>query len=288
MSSDDIEYTVYYWPEIPGRGEYIRLVFEAAGVPYTYVDDVREILKVIQIGESPITPTPHFAPPVMKISRPSRNSPPRKTRKTEEGQGAAEAPEEGERNVTYLSQSIAIMHYLGVKFGLVGDLDGDDEEERALRRARVTQYMLTTMDFGTESHDVHHPIATSLHYEDQKVESLRRAGHHRQERIPKFFKHFELALKANPEGQGKYLVGQSLTVADLFALQVFDGVCFGFPKLIASFKKLGLYPTLFAWRESMDEDKKIGPFLKSGRRIPFALGLYRYYDELDGEYEEKK
>ena len=27
-------YELYYWPEIPGRGEFVRLVLEEAGAPY--------------------------------------------------------------------------------------------------------------------------------------------------------------------------------------------------------------------------------------------------------------
>jgi len=33
-SSTDDTYELYYWPNIPGRGEYVRLVLEAAGVAY--------------------------------------------------------------------------------------------------------------------------------------------------------------------------------------------------------------------------------------------------------------
>lgn len=33
-STKDAEYALYYWPGIKGRGEYIRLMFEDAGVPY--------------------------------------------------------------------------------------------------------------------------------------------------------------------------------------------------------------------------------------------------------------
>tara|TARA_R110002003_G_scaffold214_27_gene16200 strand:- start:3157 stop:3342 length:186 start_codon:yes stop_codon:yes gene_type:complete len=32
-------YELLYWPEIPGRGEFIRLAFEAAGVSYKDVSN---------------------------------------------------------------------------------------------------------------------------------------------------------------------------------------------------------------------------------------------------------
>jgi glutathione S-transferase len=101
--------------------------------------------------------------------------------------------------------------------------------------------------------------------------------------VPKFFAHFDLAIKSNKEGKGYYLVGNSLTTADLFVMQVFDGVSHAVPRLVASLQKGGQYPNLFSWRSRLEEDPKIGPYLKSGRRLPFALGLYRHYPELDGE-----
>ena len=30
-------YELYYWPNIPGRGEFVRLVLEEAGAPYVDV-----------------------------------------------------------------------------------------------------------------------------------------------------------------------------------------------------------------------------------------------------------
>ena len=33
-ASDVESYDLYYWPMIPGRGEFVRLVLEEAGVPY--------------------------------------------------------------------------------------------------------------------------------------------------------------------------------------------------------------------------------------------------------------
>lgn len=55
------EYTLIYWPEIPGRGEFVRLVLEQAGEPYT--DLAREQ------GTEVVLPNVHgdatFAPPVL-------------------------------------------------------------------------------------------------------------------------------------------------------------------------------------------------------------------------------
>jgi glutathione S-transferase len=48
-------YELLYWPGIPGRGEFIRLAFEAAGVPYT---DVANSDK--DGSNSPLSAPPNF------------------------------------------------------------------------------------------------------------------------------------------------------------------------------------------------------------------------------------
>lgn len=60
----------------------------------------------------------------------------------------------------------------------------------------------------------------ALYYEDQKEPALLKAKDFRETRIPKFFKHFEQALEAN----GEWLVGDSLTYADLMLYYLVDGV----------------------------------------------------------------
>ena len=49
------EYELLYWPGMPGRGEFIRLPLEAAGVSYKDIsnekqDGVKEILPLIDQG----------------------------------------------------------------------------------------------------------------------------------------------------------------------------------------------------------------------------------------------
>ena len=72
----------------------------------------------------------------------------------------------------------------------------------------VAQLSNTALDWNNEAHDTHHPIESSLYYEDQKVESLRKAKEFREKRIPKFLNYFERVLRKNEsKGKGKYLVG---------------------------------------------------------------------------------
>ena len=72
------------------------------------------------------------------------------------------------------------------------------------------------------------PDAVALYYEDQKDAALTRAKDYRENRIPKFFKHFESVLAWNEKDTGKteeqHLLGKKLTYADLMLYFVVDGV----------------------------------------------------------------
>ncbi|WP_423821064.1 glutathione S-transferase [Salinisphaera sp. SPP-AMP-43] len=60
-------YWLYYWPSIPGRGEFIRLALEDAGTPYTDVGRERganAVAEMLHFGE-------HFAPPILADERES-------------------------------------------------------------------------------------------------------------------------------------------------------------------------------------------------------------------------
>ena len=57
------QWELYYWP-LAGRGEFIRLIFEEAGVPYKDITDVNIIKDVVFHGKLPGYPL--FAPPVIK------------------------------------------------------------------------------------------------------------------------------------------------------------------------------------------------------------------------------
>ncbi|THG94011.1 hypothetical protein EW026_g7373 [Hermanssonia centrifuga] len=188
------EYVLYYWPGTPGRGEYVRLAFEYAGVPYTEMSDPSKLLATITDPAKSGHP-PHFAPPALKL--PSGR---------------------------FLSQTPAILNHIAPKLGLAGKKEGDEAEEE---RSLVNQLVLTALDLcnevGGKTHDVHHPIAVEDYYEDQKEAALARAKSYRKSRLPKFLKHFQAVLSSNPEGKksgGTYLIGSSTTIADLVLFHV--------------------------------------------------------------------
>ena len=65
--------------------------------------------------------------------------------------------------------------------------------------------------------------------------------------------------------------------------QVVDGVSHAFPRRIATLKASGEYNTVFALAERVKEEPGIKEYLNSGRRQAYALGIFRHYEELDGD-----
>lgn len=247
------EYTLYYWPELPGRGEHVRLAFEYAGIPYKEVNDPDKMLSAITEPKKSGFP-PHFAPPALKL--PSGR---------------------------IISQTPAILNHIAPKLGLAGKRDGEDEEET---RSIVNQLVLTALDLNNESHDVHHPIDVGEYYENQKEAALERAKAYRASRLPKFLAYFQKVLESNPEAKtngGTYLVGSSTTTADLVLFQVMDGVSYAFPRRIAALKKTGKYDNVFALKERVENEVAIKEYLASSRRKKYGMGIFRHYEELDGE-----
>jgi glutathione S-transferase len=118
------------------------------------------------------------------------------------------------------------------------------------------------------------------YYEEQKEEALKKAQDVRESRIPKFYSYFQRVLKHNSAGQGKYLVGDQLTYADLAVWQVLDGIKFAFPKEIAAREKE--FPELLdGFYKNIKEEKGLKEYLSSGRRLPYSMGIFRHYPEMD-------
>jgi glutathione S-transferase len=136
---------------------------------------------------------------------------------------------------------------------------------------------LTMTDFIKEVHDTHHPIATSLYYEDQKKEALRYTAEFLKSRAPKYLGYFEDVLKRNG---GKHLVGRSLSYPDLSLFQIITGLRYAFPKAMKKLEKD--IPLSVALRDAVEKRPRIAAYLASPRRIAFnEYGIFRRYPELD-------
>src|SRR6478735_11612469 len=63
-----MKYELYYWPEIQGRGEYVRLALEEAGESYVDVArGPRGTSAMMQMMDA--RGTPPFAPPFLKAGK---------------------------------------------------------------------------------------------------------------------------------------------------------------------------------------------------------------------------
>jgi glutathione S-transferase len=153
-----MRYELYYWPEIQGRGEYVRLALEEAGA--AYVDVAREsagtpeMMRMMEEGD-----TPPFAPPFLKAGK------------------------------LVIGQTANILLYLGARHGLAPKTEAG--------KLWVHQLQLTISDLVLEIHDTHHPLGPSLYYEDQKAPAKRRSEDFWKERVPKYLGYFERVLKEN-------------------------------------------------------------------------------------------
>ncbi|BGP38013.1 hypothetical protein JCM10449v2_001940 [Rhodotorula kratochvilovae] len=242
MTDQDAKYTLVYHAGIPGRGEFARLFFEATGTPY---EDT-----ALTAGQDGIKP-------YMGGSFEGSDTNP-----------LPFAPPILKHGSTVISQTPNILLYLATHIASPIDLDaGGEEGEPASKKAKASP-------LGT--HDSHHPISVSSYYEDQKDEAIKRAADFRKNRVPKFFKHFEDNLHRSSSG---YLLNSGPSHADLCLFQVYDGLLFAFPKLLA---KIGPeYAKLRALYERVRDAPRIKAYLASERRQEYSMGVFRHYEELD-------
>jgi glutathione S-transferase len=154
-----MRYQLYYWPDIQGRGEYVRLTLEDAGADY---DDVARgaggtgaMTAMMEAGKG----TPPFAPPFLKAGK------------------------------LVIGQTANILLFLGARHGLAPKAEAG--------RLWVHQMQLTIADLVLEVHDTHHPLGPTQYYEDQKAPAKKRSADFWKERVPKYLGYFEDIVEAN-------------------------------------------------------------------------------------------
>ena len=154
-----MKYELYYWPEIQGRGEYVRLALEEAGA--AYVDVARgprgsgAMMKMMEAHKG----TRPFAPPFLKVGK------------------------------LVIGQTANILLYLGGRHALAPKTEAG--------KLWVHQLQLTITDLVVEIHDTHHPLGPSMYYEDQKPPAKKRTADFWDERVPKYLGYFEQLLDDN-------------------------------------------------------------------------------------------
>lgn len=152
-------YDLWYWPSIPGRGKFVRLPMEAAGIPYH--DRAREDGPEALVADMAArTGRTAFAPPYIALDG------------------------------LVVSQLACILMFLGERHDLAPSNMAD--------RLWLNQVQLTIADMVAEVHNVHHPVSVGARYEEQTPEAVRAAEQFRAQRMPKYLRWFEHDAGTNP------------------------------------------------------------------------------------------
>src|SRR5690349_778898 len=240
-------YEFFYWPEIQGRGEFVRIALEDAGAPYIDVargleSDGLGVPAMLALMRGEGTSHIPFAPPFLRDAD------------------------------VIVSHTAAILLYLGGWIGLAPTDEGG--------RLWTHQIQLTITDIVKEVYNSHHPIDEEKWFHQQKAEAIARATVFRRDRMPKFLGWFETILNANPAG-ANHLVGGSASYADLSLFQLVEGLRFAFPKAVE--RELAKLPRVTALHRAVAERPRLKAYLASERRVSFKeTGIFRRYPELDG------
>ena len=125
------------------------------------------------------------------------------------------------------------------------------------------QLQLTITDWVAEIHDTHHPIASSLYYEEQKREAKRRAEIFRVERQQKFLNYFEQVLERNG---GRVLVGTAVSYVDLSLFQMIEGLRYAWPHAMARQERK--HPRLIALHDPIASRLRLAPILRPSGGCP--------------------
>lgn len=235
-------YTLYYWPFLPGRGEYVRLMFEASGVEYDDIARRPEAegggVPAIQRMLTDDSTLPPLAVPVLAHA--------------------------GQR----YSQLANILSIFAPRLGMITpDPLGQDQ---------ARQLMLTICDVIGEAHDTHHPISTTLRYEDQQAAAVEAAGYFRAHRLPKYLGYFERIL-----GTEEWFIGDAVSYLDLAVAHTLDGLAYAFPKAVAALRPS--IPALLSLEARCWALPRLAAYRASSRRMAFNEdGIFRRYPALDG------
>lgn len=174
-----MRYELYYWPEIQGRGEFVRLALEEGAADYVDVARTRGVGAMTAMMERGVRPP--YAPPILKAGK------------------------------LTIAQTALILQFLGPRLGLCPRGDAD--------RLWAHQLQLTVTDLVKEIHDTHHPLSSALYYEEQKAAAKRYTEAFWRHRAPKMLSYFErvLAQRGGPYVFGRRVCYVDLSLFQVVA-----------------------------------------------------------------------
>ena len=235
-----MSYDLWYWPSIQGRGEFVRLFMAAADIKWrdrARDQDAQALMEDMEARKEKGF-APYAAPYLV------------------DGDFAI-------AQVAHILTWLTDRHDLG---------SGDTADD-----LHLIQLQLDITDIVEEVHSVHHPIASSLYYDDQKDAAKEAAVKFRDERIAKYFDHFEQALGVK---EGPFMLGERWSHVDTSLFQLIEGLRYAFPNCMSEL--MSEYPRIAACRDAVAEIDGVKAYLASGKRIEFNEdGIFRHYPELD-------
>lgn len=223
------EWELWYWP-LAGRGEFVRLIFEEAGIPYKQVNNPQVLAEKFK-GQTK-EGWPVFAVPMIK-------------------KGDFE-----------LGQTGTICRYLGKQFGLFPDTEAD--------QFRADQLCTTVLDYISDGRLAFHGKNHYETYYNQQEFTQPYIDYFVANRIPKFLKHFEATLEynqANCTPAQVCAVGSKITYCDLCLLHVLRATESQFPEAWAS--SIPAYPLLTKFKQQMEARPRLQAYFASARCLPF-------------------
>jgi len=239
----------YSPPGFKGRGEFLKLLFEDAGVPYKFTNDnlygpqgwmdaFRDPKKQGDGSEvkPDLAPWPVMFPPAVWHRPPS-----------------------GEE--VMINQVNACMAYIGNQIGYGPASDAE--------RARADAITANAMDFIAEGRRSFHPVQDGASYTTQKEEGDKASKAWTEKRMQVWLQHFEKTVKRNA---GKPVAGgPKLTYADFALFHVLDACQSQFNIEFYEFcwDKADI-PALKAFKAAMEERPNLKAYFASDRRMPWA------------------
>ncbi|GKY93717.1 hypothetical protein MPSEU_000338800 [Mayamaea pseudoterrestris] len=247
------EWTVLYHSPgtLKGRGEFLRLMLEDAGVAYLdsgdglygpqgSMDMFRGSPALISVSDDISSqPFPVLYPPAI-WHRPSN----------------------GDDEQVFVNQVGACMEYLGEALGYA--------PKSAKERAQATSITLNALDYIGEGRSTFHPVQNHASYKDQKEEADEASKEFSKDRMLKYLAHFDKIVKkaglSNPVAGGS-----GVTYADFCLFHVLDASVHQFnTDFYEHAWDAANVPALKEFYEHFKKRPNLQAYWKSGRAAPYA------------------
>ncbi|KAK3253260.1 hypothetical protein CYMTET_37486 [Cymbomonas tetramitiformis] len=233
VETGSVEWRLVYWPGFPGRGEFIRLMFEETATPFQDDRSAASVKSMTMSGRTAPSGYPCLASPVLQNLRTGFS----------------------------MGQTMAIMRYLAK------NLDGGRLLPKTdVDQAHADMIVCGVADLVEEGHAAWHPVdsmrSAAFNRGPQQDAQIKLYA---SRRVPKWLAFLESALQANPAGEG-YFFGNQLSYVDLCVFHLLNGLAHQLPQDFQAAR----VPKLKALRERVASRPRISSYMDSPRCQAFT------------------